>query len=616
MVLEVAWTRFLALMLGSSVYAFTTMLVAFLLGTAGGALLAAGRASRRAARPLRTLGFALLAAALLATATHHLFRFMPFWFVDLWRIGKGEPDSVPLIMAVLAVAVMTPPTLCLGMLFPLAVQAVADRADALGRAVARLYVANTLGAVLGAALAGFVLIPRLGIQDALRVALLAETALAAAVLAVRAGPPAARALRLLAPAALAALLLLLRPPWDPLLMSAGMYQYVSDLPEWTHEAVRNHAQADFRLLYYAEGVTSTVTVATSPSSGNTWLANNGKVDASSIEDLRTQVLLGHLPFLFRPESRSALVIGLASGVTAGSVTLHEGLERVDLLEIEPAIATASHYFDDVNHRPLSDPRVRFVANDGRNHLELQEKPYDVIVSEPSNPWISGVSNLFTEDFLRLGRSKLRPDGAFVQWIQSYGMAPDDLRSLLRTFCTVFPHAVLLGALDDGDLFLVGSQARLQLWPGALSRQFDDPRLGADLARIGFRDPWDLVTFVVMERDDMLRLAGDVPVNTDDNARIEFHAPLALHRETKLDNAEMLMKASPGPWTYYEERLLDPQDRAAFLEHLAAAWERRDLPVQALEAYLQALGEEPGRADLLAKVEALGERLRREQEGAR
>ena len=538
MVYEVAWSRLLGLILGSSVYAFTLMLTAFLLGTALGSPAASFLLARRGSRPLRLLALSLTLASVLAWVSHLCFGQLPYLYVDLYSLTGGRDDLVFPMQSLIAIGVMTPVTFFLGMCFPLAVHLSLPSVARLGREVARLYLWNTLGAVVGALSAGFVLLPALGIRWTLVLSVAAGLVLAAGVganLVLR------RGVRLAAAAALGVFMLLavlVRPTWDPLVMSAGMYKYASDLSDYSHEAVRNYALSDFELLYYSEGTGAVVTVARSLSTGNIWLANNGKVDASSQSDLSTQLLLGHLPFLHRPSAETALVVGLGSGITAGSVTLEPGLRHIDLLEIEPAVVTASHFFDSVNGRPLEDPRVRLIRNDARNHLVLVNEPYDVIINEPSNPWISGVSNLFTLEFLRLGASRLTEEGVFCQWVQTYGMGKDDLRSLLRTFAEVFPHVLLYQSPGDADMVLVGAKQPMTVHKDVF---WAKPGRAEDLLRLNAKGPEKLLDYARLDRPAILELAGEVGLNTDDNVRIEFSAPLFLHYNTSESNEEMVRR---------------------------------------------------------------------------
>ncbi len=610
MIYEVAWSRFLALILGSSVYAFTGMLVAFLLGTAGGALAGAARMAVPGVRPMRWLAAALALAGITALATNHTFRFMPYWYVDLYAMLDGHEDLVLVGQWLLACVVMTPTTFCIGLTFPFAAAVVADRADAVGSDVSRLYALNTMGAVVGALAGGFILLPRLGIQETLLAAVVVDLALAGAVMAERASSRRTKLVWSGGLALVAAAALLVPPPWNPLLMSAGMYKYVSELSDFSHEAVRNYALSDFELLYYAEGTTSTVTVARSTGSGNIWLANNGKVDASSREDLRTQVLLAHLPFVARPDAKSALVVGLASGITAGGVTLHDDLERIDVLEIEPAIIVASEYFRGFNHQVLEDERVRVIPNDARNHLVLYDGVYDVIINEPSNPWISGVSNLFTKEFLELGRSRLSADGVFCQWLQIYGMGQDDLRSLIRTFVDVFPHVSVWYALDDSDVLLVGSRGRVDALGADLQELFAG-RVGDDLSRIGIDHPYDLLTYQRMDRADLIEVAGDVGPNTDDNVRIEFSAPRYLHYSTAERNSELLEEHASGAWKLNRDAV-PPDGELTLILGLARAFEKREHWYDAASLYVEALKLTP---DDVRTAEAIARCYRKLEEAA-
>jgi len=339
-----------------------------------------------------------------------------------------------------------------------------------------------------------------------------------------------------------------RPPWDTLLMSSGMYQYAARISEPTREGIRAYAVDPFETLFYEEGRSSVVSVAVSRNTGELWLANNGKVDASSGGDMSTQVILAHLPLLLGHRADRALVIGLASGVSAGSLLLDHRLEHLDIAELEAATVRASHFFDEVNHRPLEDPRTHLHLNDARNHLmRTPDGYYDLVVSEPSNPWISGVSNLFTREFFALGRSKLSEHGVWVQWLHIYHLAPEDLRSLLATFADVYPH---VGVFRVGglDLVLIGASQPLALNVDTVDQYVGQSQAVVDdLNRVGFANAEDIMSLYQFDREVLLRMVGDVELNTDDNMRIEYAAPLALHASTSAGNIAMLEKAAEIPF---------------------------------------------------------------------
>ncbi|MCB9761897.1 MAG: fused MFS/spermidine synthase [Alphaproteobacteria bacterium] len=584
LIYEVAWFRLMGLVLGASTYAFSVMLLAFLTGIAGGGWAGGPLADRVLRRfgpggPLAGLAWLQVGIATLTYAMMHLYEQLPYWFVAVYSVVEGAEGLLWPAKVGLAALVMTPPALLMGASFPFLVRAaVRGDDDALGRPVGRVYGANTLGSIFGAFAGGFLLLPVLNVVGTVRVA--GGANLAAALVAYTGAMVAAggvkRGRQALAVAGAVGAVLLsaaFPPPWNPLLMTAGMYKYVSSVGDRSREGIYRFAVEEYMLLFYDEGLSTVVTVAQSRESGNIWLANNGKVDASTTVDMPTQVLVTHLPFLFVEDPEDTLVVGLASGITLGALTLHPEPDRIDVVELEPSIVQASHFFDDHNHRPLSDPRVTLYANDGRNHLVLTEpETYDLVVSEPSNPWLTGVSNLFTHEFFQMGKSRLKPGGVWSQWVQLYGMNPDDLRSLLRTFADVYPHVALFATIEDADLVLIGSDAPLTFTPEAAERLLTTvPAVRDELAQIDVTEPYDLLTYYQFGRDEILELVEDIDLNTDDNMRVEFSAPRNLHRETSSDNFLLLL----------------PKSRAVELEGvdeniaLARAYARREEWVRAL-----------------------------------
>ncbi|MGH7729913.1 MAG: fused MFS/spermidine synthase, partial [Candidatus Eiseniibacteriota bacterium] len=278
--------------------------------------------------------------------------------------------------------------------------------------------------------------------------------------------------------------------------------------------------APLRLLSVEEGRTATVAVVSH------WhqrqLVINGKVDASSGDP--TEVLLGQLPMILADSARRVLVIGFGSGITTHSVLTHP-VERVETAEIEPAVVAAGRFFADLNGRVGHDPRSVVHFEDGRTHLAYARATYDVIISEPSNPWIAGINNLFTVEFYRLVRQRLSPDGLFCQWLHGYDMSRETLSSLLGTLATVFPGAEVYRQNLD---FLV-------IWKGGgafpsrarFERALARPAVRADLARVGFRGPEDLFA-LYLGPIEAVTPAGWRP-NSDDNGLVEFRAPLDLLR---------------------------------------------------------------------------------------
>jgi len=377
--------------------------------------------------------------------------------------------------------------------------------------------------------------------------------------------------------------------------------------------VLEFAVEPYELLYYKEGLSSVVTVARAFGSKNIWLANNGKVDASTQIDMPTQVLCAHLPYIFQPEAKDVLVIGLASGITAGSVSLHSSPTSIEVIELEPAIVEASHYFDDYNHHVLGDPRVKLIANDGRNHLFLQpDGRYDLIVSEPSNPWLTGVSNLFTYEFFLMGKSKLKKGGVWSQWVQLYGMDKEDFRSLLRTFTEAYKYVHLFSTIEDADVVMVGSDEPLILNADSIARIMNmDAAVAQDLQILDIHEPEDLLLRYQANEVKIRDLAGSAPINTDDNMRIEYSAPLNLHRDTSEDNMLLMMDT----WQTRKYIPFEAVEGVEGMIALAQAYARKEDWLKATITLDKARKEDPENELIFELFPVYQANLRAELEGA-
>lgn len=584
---EVAWTRLMALMLGASVYAFSVMLLAFLFGIAIGGKLGGwlgDMVMRRSGQSgvLMALAAVEVGVALLSYFMMYLYPELPFWYVGLfdWLQAEGRPGAMWTVSLMLAALVMTPPAVLMGIAFPVAVRAVVGHEDKLGGPVGAIYGINTWGGVLGAFLAGFVFLPNLQVQGTIFVACLANL-LAAALVAGHAARDTGRSWVWASPLGIVAFALLYatsKPPWDPMLMTAGMYQYVSHFENHSRSGIRSYAVEAYDLLYYREGLSSVVTVAQNEDSENIWLANNGKVDASTTTDMPTQVLCSLLPMQFSDNPEHVLVIGLASGVTAGAVTTHPQVKKLEVVELEPAIEEAARIFGDrgFNHEVLDDPRTELIANDGRNHVLLAEPgTYDVIVSEPSNPWITGVSNLFTREFFELGKSRLKPGGVWSQWVQMYGMDSEDVRTLLGTFADTYEYVLVYATIEEADLVLIGSDEPIQPSLDAAENLLRFPSVSDELGLVGVEEPFDLVALFTLDQDAIAELSDGYPRNTDDNMRIEYRAPRNLHVPTHEENFKLLLRHIQVPLKAL------PQDPLVIAD-LARTYQERDDVVRSVK----------------------------------
>jgi spermidine synthase len=548
MIDQVLWTRALAIVIGSSVYSFTLILLAFLVGLAGGAALLT-RLTARTTRPMEWLAAVHLGTAAMIGVSFLIMDKLPSAFLDLLRGGAFSVDGIIFCQFLLAALAVLPATLCMGGVLPLTVRVVAPSLTSVGRDVGVAYSVNTLGAIVGSFAAGFIVLPLCGLERGLGIGALCTVTLAAALL-VAARP---RALPRLVAAALLPILALAvtraLPRWNLAHFSAGLFRVsiAKDIIETNKWAVPD-------VLYYHDGIATTVSVE--KWSKTVALKNNGKVDASNGEDMATQIMVGLMPLVFwnaahphATHAPRAAVIGFGSGVTIGAVTQYP-IAHADVVELEPAVVTAgTRYFGPWNHHPERDPRVRILIGDGRNFLTQADDKYDVIVSEPSNPWITGVSNLFTVDYWKLARARLADDGVFCQWAQLYEMSSKNVKVILRSFAAVFPYTYVFSAEDlSSDVILVATNHPLALDVAALARNWQDPTLARELARGGVDSAEDLVSYLLLTPPELPAFTAGSPLNTDDDAIIEFGAPRDLLGSTRRADP-YLARVYAAEWPY-------------------------------------------------------------------
>jgi spermidine synthase len=401
-----------------------------------------------------------------------------------------------------------------------------------------VYAANTLGAIFGSFIAGFLLIPWLGAQKSIFFAV--SMNIFVAVIIVLHAPTIAIPRRIVGALVIVVIAVVVWSPistWDTSILSSGPYLYADRYRDTSAKkgidlgvAMKEGRQ----LLYFKEGLHALVSVEKT-SQGDVSLEINGKTDASARGgDVATQLMLGHLPLLLHQGAKDVLVIGLGSGMTLGAVERYP-VKGVDVVEIEAAVVEASKYFREFTGDALNDPRVNLIVADGRNHLALTNRQYDVIISEPSNPWISGMANLFTREFFDLAKGRLRKGGVMCQWVHAYSMSSIDFKTIVRTFHAVFPNAALWEASFGNDYLLIGSPQDLNIDSRMLIDRLGDERMKVHMERMHIRDPAAFLNKLILTREAIAPYAKGSPLHTDDNALLEYSAPKALlqGRSTRL-----------------------------------------------------------------------------------
>jgi predicted membrane-bound spermidine synthase len=521
---EVCWSRALGMVFGSSIYAFSITLATFLAGIAIGSLLI-----RRYIRTRNPGSNSYIAGLLLLSATSYVVTALLPGMPDMLNalFMRHTISTTWLLTGLLqaSVLIMLVPALLLGAMFPLVVNALEpENRTKGGAAVGRLYFTNTMGAAFGAFIAGFVMIPTFGIPLTIAITTSATLFCAATLLFQKKSlVPSAAATGILI---LVMLVLTIPPYWNPTLLTAGVYQNPDYYQGFGIDALPMRGMKKQGLIYYKEGVNSTVSVHRLDGS-NLDMRINGKTDAS-LGDMSTQVLLGQVPQLFgSSDTDRYLVIGLASGITTGSITLHQPT-HIDVLELEPAVIEASHYFDEYNHKPLDNPKVRVIADDARAFISTVREPYDVIISEPSNPWLSGASSLFTKEFFQAARQALGRNGVLLQWLQLYGMDTTSVQAVLSALRSQFPYLYGFQATrDDTDLLILARQTPLN--------DRDLPEWNSlpisikhELNRINLYSSTDLWSLLRLTPEDFERIIDDSQIeNTDDNMFVALRSPWHL-----------------------------------------------------------------------------------------
>ncbi|HUR34968.1 MAG TPA: fused MFS/spermidine synthase [Vicinamibacterales bacterium] len=551
---EIAWTRILALVLGPTTYAFAATLAAVVAGVAIGSGAGTWFAGRlRVGAHAGWLACVLAAGAVTIVATSGLAgSYVPRVVA---REIAAAPDSFNALLQqgmLLTSTLILPTAICLGAAFPLALGMAGDAAHSPARRFGLVYAGNTVGSVAGTLGAGFVLIPWVGLPTTLAVAAFVLVVASIGVVALADVAPGVR-MAGYAGSAVALVSIVVAPPWDRQLLASGVYLYAPFVPKALDLETQLKAGT---LLYYKDGAPATVSVKRL--TGTITLAVDGKTDASNRSDMLTQKLVAHLPLLLHPAPKQVAIIGLGSGVTLGAALSHP-IERAEVVEISPEVVAASRFFDADNHRALDDPRTRLIVGDGRSHLLLSRERYDVIVSEPSNPWIAGVAALFTREFFEGAKARLAPGGLICQWAHTYTISERDLRAIVATFTSVFPGATAW-MVNDNDLLMVGSLDPAMPALANIETNWSRGGAAANLAEVGATEPFHVLSLYAGGPDELRTFAQVTAANADildDNRmRLEFSAPRELHQSSAGANDASLAaiaKADDAPALIREQR---------------------------------------------------------------
>jgi spermidine synthase len=533
---EICWIRMLSLVLGASTHSFELMLSTFILGLALGGL-AVRRLVDAAASPERLLGWVQVAMGLAALATLPVYD-RSFEFMEYLMKGLARTEAGYLFFNLtgqgISALIMLPATFCAGMTLPLITGALLRR-GAGERAIGQVYAANTLGAIAGVLLAVHLGLPLLGLKATLILAALLDAALGLLLL-YRFAPQrwpftasAAACVLAFVPTSLAFEL-------DANKMTAGVFRH-GELS----------STRDAAILFDRDGKTATVHLVRYADA--TSIRTNGKSDGSINldpagtrgSDEITMVLTAAVPLALKPDAKTAAVIGIGTGLTTHTLLQSLTLASVETVEIEAAMAEAARGFAPRNAAAFADPRGTILIDDAKTFFSTRNRRYDVLISEPSNPWVSGVSSLFTREFYRRIRGHLNPGGILVQWFQLYEIDASLLASVMRALVEAFPHYVVF-APSDHDVLIVASGSPIPL--PAKAAVFEQPALAKELWNVHVLTPGDLDARYLGDRAtlDPLFASYGMPANSDYYPVLDLNAAKNRYMEKSATDVVALLNA--------------------------------------------------------------------------
>lgn len=510
--LEIVWFRVLVLFLRPTTYAFTIMLATVLLGIALGSYLITPFMRRRAdwlsvlAIMEITIGVLALLSFVLLAHSYEVMRWVEPYTRRPW-IDFLYPLIVASLMAVL------PPTVVMGMAFPVGVRMWAERDGDQGHTAARigqLYAINVAGAILGSLAGGFVFLPSFGARPTL--ALLASMSLFAGLILL---PFVERARKAFVIGAAGVGVFLVTLAW---------------MPDPFNIVLKERYPGEYQ-VWRAEGVQTTVAVHMQPRGRSKQLLQvlylDGLHQANDGDTVNVHRRIGHLPLVLHRDPKEALVIGLGGGATAGAVSQHADVQ-VDVVELSDTVVRGARFFRHVNNNVHDQPNVRVRVDDGRNFLMLTPKKYDVITADIILPVHVGAGNLYSAEYFRLVRDALDEDGVACQWIGPG--AATQYKLIMRTFLSVFPETTLWGS--DGSL-MIGSKRPLRLKRADFERKLTDPARRGALESVGIGSFEGLMKSYLAGPEEMRRFVGEGPTLTDDRPMTEYFFTLP-RRERDID----------------------------------------------------------------------------------
>ncbi|OGV46565.1 MAG: hypothetical protein A2X46_06420 [Lentisphaerae bacterium GWF2_57_35] len=543
--LEVVWFRALILVFGSTTYSFSTMLSVFLCGIAGGALLIAPWLDRGRHIPL-VLAICLTGIGGWSLWSMYTYDHGPEFLLNSLVQEGFTWATMNKTRFLIAISHLLIPALFSGAAFAAAARIVRREHAGSAHASGLVYAVNTWGAVLGSFIAGFVLLPMMGMEKSLF--LLGFSCLTAGCVGAFLFSPNIASRLLVATAGIfCAVLLVAAPPrWSHDLLAAGAYFSPFNFVQNGRVTLRESILSN-RLLIYKEGITSTLSVQESDDEKKIFSVE-GKVEADqSTRSMILQRMIGHLPMLFHPHARKAVNIGLGAGVSFGALSTHNP-DTLEVVEIEPNVKEATRLWGSLNHHVLDNPKAHVIINDGRNYLLCTEQMYDVITADPFEPVMAGAANLYTVEYFQQAYNRLNSNGIMGQYLPLYELSKDDYLSIVRSFVHVFPQTALF--FTGFDTILLGFKDEMKLDADVLRKNYERPQVKSSLSDIGFTTPEMILGMFVADLSKNPGFSQEGHLNTDNHPYVEFSAPRSSVQYTTEANQQALLECFtpiPSNW---------------------------------------------------------------------
>ena len=530
LIYEMSWVRLFINIFGSSTYVFSIMLAAFISGITIGTFIVSKSFFQKYNRLLLIAGsqFAIVVGTILALLLAERLPYYTWVLASLFRKTEATFSIFMFLEFFISFVIMLIPTLFMGMTLPLIVEVVSHSNQKAGASVGKIFSINTIGTVLGVLLAGLVFIPLWGMQGSFNIGILIN--IIGGVIVLLAAKKINKLYKnVFSVAIIIAFFFYLLTAQDlgKNILLGGVFKKFNINPPKTFEEYSQSIK-NKNLLYYKEGISANVAVLQANDKyKQKILIINGKPDASSHGDMPTQVMLGQVPMMLHPNPQNVFVVGFGSGVTINSVLSHP-VKKVTCAEISKEVIEAGDIFKEENNNCLSDSRLKILVEDAHAALKLSKQNYDVIISEPSNPWIAGIGNLFSKEYFETCKSKLDTNGIMVQWFHLYETNDQVVKLVLNTFKDVFKYAQIWDGVSN-DILLVGSKSRIKLNSKLLKEKFELKNVKKDFNKININNVFTFLTAQANSTEGFYSLTAlKKPINTEMLPLLEFEAPKSFY----------------------------------------------------------------------------------------